>query len=217
MFLDTAHVQDIKEAIKTPVFQGVTTNPTILLKEGKKREAQIEEIFAAGVKILYVQLLGSTEEELYEDYKKLSALKVPGEIRFKISMDFAGLCAVKRIKEENKEANILGTAIYSADQAILASIAGCDSVAPYVNRMQNNGIDPFDAIRRMRNFIEERNLSTIIVAASFKNTQQILDALDHGAHTATIPYDLFQAMIGKDLATQAIAVFNDHGKMLEGK
>lgn len=215
MFLDTAHVNDIKEALKTPVFKGVTTNPTILLKEGKKREEQIREILSAGVKILYVQLLGSTEEELYEDYQKLSALGTDAEIRYKISMDFAGLCAVKRIKTENKDANILGTAIYSADQAILGALAGCDSVAPYVNRMQNNGIDPFDAIRRMRNFFEERQLSTEIVAASFKNTQQILDALDAGAHTATIPYDLFQAMIGKDLATQAIAVFNQHGSDLE--
>ena len=215
MFLDTANINEINQCMKTGVFKGVTTNPTILLKEEKSRREQIEAILKTDVKILYVQLIGSTVDELLEDYEELMKIKTDKVIGFKISMDFAGLEAVSKIKAKNSEALILGTAIYSADQGILAALAGCDWVAPYVNRMLNNHIDPFDAIAKMRLFYDDRDLDCKILAASFKNTTQILDALESGSHSVTVPPELFHQMIGKELAENAIRVFNQHGKDLE--
>ncbi|MFH5835477.1 transaldolase family protein [Proteiniclasticum sp. C24MP] len=215
MYLDTANLAEISEAFKTGVFQGVTTNPTILLKEKTDRMKQIRDILALGISRLYVQVLGDSAEALIEDYRRVRSLNEEGRIAYKVSMDVHGLEAVKRIKEEDPDAEILGTAIYSADQAILGALAGCDSVAPYVNRMENNGVNPFEAIQKMRMFFDDRGLACTIVAASFKNTNQIVGALTAGAHTATIPYDLFLQMINKDVAVNAIKVFNQHGEELE--
>lgn len=214
MYLDTANLTEITEALKTGVFQGVTTNPTILLKEKTERMKQIRGILDLGVSKLYVQVLGDSADALIEDYRRVKAMNGENTIAYKVSMDVHGLEAVKRIKEEDPDAEILGTAIYSADQAILGALAGCDSVAPYVNRMENNGVNPFEAIEKMRMFFDDRGLSCTIVAASFKNTNQIVGALTSGAHTATIPYDLFLQMINKDVAGKAIQVFNQHGEEL---
>lgn len=215
MFLDTANISEINQCMKTGVFQGVTTNPTILLKEEKNRIEQIKDILQTDVKNLFVQLIGSTVDELMEDYEELTKIETKKNIGFKISMDFAGLEAVSKIKAKNSDALILGTAIYSADQGILAGLAGCDWVAPYVNRMLNNHIDPFDAIAKMRLFYDDRDLDCKILAASFKNTTQILNALESGSHSVTVPPELFHQMIGKELAENAIRVFNQHGKDLE--
>ena len=215
MFLDTANISEINQCMKTGVFQGVTTNPTILLKEEKNRIEQIKDILQTDVNTLFVQLIGSTVDELMEDYEELTKIETKKNIGFKISMDFAGLEAVSKIKAKNGEALILGTAIYSADQGILAALAGCDWVAPYVNRMLNNHIDPFDAIAKMRLFYDDRDLDCKILAASFKNTTQILNALESGSHSVTVPPELFHQMIGKELAENAIRVFNQHGKDLE--
>ena len=214
MYLDTANLTEIREAYKTGVFQGVTTNPTILLKEKTERMKQIGGILDLGIEKLYVQVLGDSADALVEDYRRVKALNAKSTIAYKVSMDVHGLEAVKRIKEEDPDAEILGTAIYSADQAILGALAGCDSVAPYVNRMEKSGVNPFEAIEKMRMFFDDRGLSCTIVAASFKNTNQIVGALTSGAHTATIPYDLFLQMINKDVAGKAIEVFNQHGEEL---
>lgn len=214
MYLDTANLYEIREAFKTGVFQGVTTNPTILLKEKTDRMEKIREILDLGIQKLFVQVIGDSADKLIEDYRRVKSINIENRIAYKVSMDIHGLEAVKRIREEDSDAEILGTAIYSADQAILAALAGCDSVAPYVNRMENNGVNPFEAIEKMRMFFDDRGLSCEILAASFKNTNQIVSALTAGAHTCTIPYDLFLQMINKDVALQAIKVFNGHGDEL---
>lgn len=126
-----------------------------------------------------------------------------------------GLAVISKIKKEYPEVKVLATAIYSADQGILATIAGADLLAPYVNRMENNNVDPMDAISKMRVFIDDRNASTEILAASFKNTSQVVNALTSGSHTATIPYELLVQMTDKDVVTQAVEVFYQDGINLE--
>ena len=215
MFLDTANINDINKYIKTGILKGVTTNPTILLKENINRVQQIENILGTNTDLLFVQLIGATIEELYDDYEKLKNIKGSKKIAYKVPINLIGLEVVNKIKSDNSKTIVLGTAIYSADQGILAALAGCDYVAPYVNRMSNNNINPFEAISKMRSFYEDRDLDCKILAASFKNTNQILDALEAGAHTCTIPADLFERMANKDLALNAIEVFNNDGQKLD--
>ncbi|APC38840.1 transaldolase family protein [Clostridium estertheticum] len=215
MFLDTANINDINECMKTGVLKGITTNPTILLKENVNRFKQIENILGTNTELLFVQLIGDTIEELYDDYEKLNNIKGCKKIAYKVPINLIGLEVVNKIKSNNPKTIVLGTAIYSADQGILAALAGCDYVAPYVNRMSNNNINPFDAISKMRLFYDDRELECKILAASFKNTNQILDALEAGAHTCTIPTDLFKQMVNKELALNAIKVFNHDGQKLD--
>ncbi|MEG0329075.1 MAG: transaldolase family protein [Longicatena sp.] len=217
MYIDTANIKELKEALKTGVIKGVTTNPTILKKENKPRFQQINEIMDLKPSILFVQILGSTTDELIADFHKVMdfAKEKKYNIGIKVPMNFIGLETVKTIKNTNPEIKVLGTAIYSADQVILSAIAGCDYVAPYINRMQNNGIDPFEQVSIMRTYIDNHNLSCEILAASFKNTSQISEALTSGAHTCTIPFDLLKAMMDKELALNAIQVFNTDGYSIE--
>lgn len=216
MFLDTANLKEINKNFSLGIFKGVTTNPTLLLKEKKERFELIDAILSTGIESLFVQVVGETVEELQEDYKKIRAIHTEKEIIIKVPINVVGLEFIKEIKKNYPEQQILGTAIYSTDQGILASIAGCDYLAPYVNRMSNNDLDPYVAISQMKQFIDKRGLSTKIMAASFKNTKQVIDALMAGAHTATIPTDIADQMINKELAMNAIDVFNRHGKELEG-
>lgn len=215
MFLDTANIEQIKKCIKTGVIQGVTTNPTILLKEKTERFEQIKKILDTDIKLLFVQIVGKTADELYSDYEKVSGIKTDKIIAYKVPIDFAGLETIKKIKKNNPDTLVLGTAVYSADQGILGGLAGCDYVAPYVNRMSNNNIDPFEVISTMRTFYEDRNIDCKILAASFKNINQILNSFKAGAYTCTVPADLFMQMVNKELAGSAIKVFNEHAEKLD--
>ncbi len=217
MYIDTGDLNQIKESLKTGVIKGVTTNPTILKKQAKPRFEQIDDIMALKPGILFVQLIGASTEDLLADFDKLMkfADAKSYNLGVKVPMIFCGLEVIKEIKQKRPLVKILATAIYSADQAILATIAGADMLAPYVNRMQNNSVDPYDEIMKMRQFIDDRNYETEILAASFKSTSQITNALSHGSHTCTIPYDLLVQMVNKDVAVLATNVFNEDAKLID--
>lgn len=217
MYLDTANLKEIKKALKGGIIKGVTTNPTILLKEEKPREEQIKAIDELCNSLVFAQVVGRDYDEFMEDFLKLYELRkeLKGDLGVKVPVTMDGLRAISEIKEKYPDVKVLATAIYSADQGILASMAGVDYLAPYVNRMENNNADAMEAIEKMRIFIDDRGLGTQILAASFKNTNQIVNALISGAHTATISYELLAQMADKDVALKAIDVFYQDGLNLE--
>lgn len=214
MFLDTASIDEINEKLPLGIFKGVTTNPTLLLKENKERFSHINTLLASDIELLFVQVVGETIEELKKDYITIRNIETYKKIIIKVPMNTTGLEFVKITKQSYPEQLILGTAIYSSDQGILSAIAGCDYLAPYVNRMSNNNLDPYRSITQMRKFIDDRQLTTKIMAASFKNANQVVDSLTAGAHTATIPAEIIDQMMNKELALNAIKVFNGHGQEL---
>ncbi|WP_282155483.1 transaldolase family protein [Cytobacillus gottheilii] len=215
MFLDTANTIQIESALESGVFQGVTTNPTLLLNEKTQRDQKVQEIFSKDVPFLFVQAIGSTFEEIYQDALRIYSLAPEGKsVGVKVALNQVGLRVVSEIKKNSSDHIILGTAVYSADQAILGTIAKCDYLAPYVNRMLTHGVNPFEVIDIIRNFIDSRGYNTKIMGASFKNSYQVVQALTAGAHTATIPYDIYIQMINKEVALAAIDVFNQHGREL---
>ncbi|MCI3028787.1 transaldolase [Desemzia sp. C1] len=210
MFLDTVNINEINKQMKLGILKGVTSNPTLLFKEKRERFTQIKEMLSTQAPLVFVQVVGETVEEATKDYQKIMSISTDKKIGIKVSLNSIGLMFIKEVKQENPEQILLGTAVYSADQGILGALAGCDYVAPYVNRMSNNNIDPFQSIHQIRMFIDDRNLETKIMGASFKNTNQVLKALMAGAHTATIPTDILEQMINKELAVDAIKTFNHH-------
>ncbi|WP_244444923.1 transaldolase family protein [Oceanobacillus jeddahense] len=215
LYLDTANLEQIKKASQVGIIQGVTTNPTILLKENVQRETIVKEILKLTDGTVFVQTEGETVQELITDAEEiLSAFKDP-RIALKIPAHLEGIEAMKQIKTQKAEAVILATAIYSTEQNVLAALAGADFVAPYINRMQNNRIDAYKVIKETRKIYDDQQLKTKILAASFKNTGQIIETLCAGSHTVTIPFDLFQNMADKDLAIGAIKQFNGDASTLK--
>lgn len=217
MFLDTANVEEINEGLQLGFIKGVTTNPTLLLEEGEARSEQIEKILQTDTSLFFVQLIGDTVEELMLDYQKIKEIETKKDVGVKVPLNFNGLTTIRKIKEEDPKQIVLGTGIYSADQGIMGSLAGCDYIAPYFNRMENNNLDANESIYQMRKFIDDRGLSTKIMGASFKNTNQVIHALMAGAHTVTIPGDILKGLANKQLAISGIEVFNQHGRELEEK
>lgn len=217
MFLDTVNIEEINKYINLGIFKGITSNPTLLLKEGNERLYQLTKILETDTEKLFVQVNGETVEELWKDYEKVKTIRYHENIGVKVALDFQGILFIQELKNKEPERIILGTAIYSTEQGIMGALVGCHYLAPYINRMFNNNINPFEIVSQIRFFIDENKLDTKIMGASFKNTNQVVETLMKGAHTVTIPPAIVKDMIEKKLATDAIKVFNEDGKKLEEK
>ena len=215
MFIDTASSHEIRASLELGIIKGVTTNPTILLKEKVARKKKISELLALDAGLLFVQTIGDTTAELLTDARLIKEQDPDNRIGIKVPITLAGVGAIKQIKEHQPRTIILGTAIYSSDQGILAGKAGCDYVAPYVNRMLNHNIDPFRVISDIKGYFTAHNIECLIMGASFKNTSQVIKSLTAGADTVTVSYETLTQMLNKELALQGVAVFNQHGHDLE--
>ena len=211
MYLDSADPAAIARYLPLGILKGITTNPTLLKKQGSAREAQLAAILATRPPLLFVQVLGATTTEMLDDYYRILAAFPDAPLGIKIPVNHAGLETIAAMRAHRLDLPLLGTAIYSAEQAILAGIAGCDFVAPYINRMENHAIDPCAVIATTRRYYDNHAIPCQIMAASFKNSAQILRALDAGAHTCTIPPDLLHAMLEQPLVAAAIQAFNADG------
>src|SRR5690625_282890 len=171
LYLDTANLDQIKRAEEIGIIQGVTTNPTSLLKESQQREAIIKAILAVTNGTVFVQTVGTTDKDILSDARHILAAFQDERIALKIPAHLEGIKAMKRMKSEQSDVAILATAIYSTEQNVLAAIAGADYVAPYINRMQNNRIDAYEVIAETRKIYDDQQLATKILAASFKNKE----------------------------------------------
>ncbi|AQP75981.1 transaldolase family protein [Listeria monocytogenes] len=210
MFLDTGNLEEIKKALQFPFFEGVTTNPTILLKENRPRKMHIGSIQA---KVVFVQAAGLTEEEIWEDVLRIQAIE-PAEgtvIGLKIPAHEAGIKVIAKVRANFPNEIILATAIFSSEQGYIAALSGADYLAPYYNRMEVSGLDAAKTIEELRYVLDLQGLEDVkIMGASFKNSRQIMQALASGADTVTIGYDLFLQMMNKPLALESIEKFNEH-------
>ncbi|EAE6153871.1 transaldolase family protein [Listeria monocytogenes] len=210
MFLDTGNLEEIKKTLQFPFFEGVTTNPTILLKENRPRKTHIGSIQA---KVVFVQAAGLTEEEIWEDVLRIQAIE-PAEgtvIGLKIPAHEAGIKVIANVRANFPNEIILATAIFSSEQGYIAALSGADYLAPYYNRMEVSGLDAAKTIEELRYVLDLQGLEDVkIMGASFKNSRQIMQALASGANTVTIGYDLFLQMMNKPLALESIEKFNEH-------
>ncbi|HHP9999315.1 TPA: transaldolase family protein [Listeria monocytogenes] len=210
MFLDTGNLEEIKKALQFPFFEGVTTNPTILLKENRPRKTHIGSIQA---KVVFVQAAGLTEEEIWEDVLRIQAIE-PAEgtvIGLKIPAHEAGIKVIAKVRANFPNEIILATAIFSSEQGYIAALSGADYLAPYYNRMEVSGLDAAKTIEELRYVLDLQGLEDVkIMGASFKNSRQIMQALASGADTVTIGYDLFLQMMNKPLALESIEKLNEH-------
>jgi len=214
LYLDSANIDDLKRAKELGIVEGTTTNPTILKKENVAQEDIIHDVLSLTTGHVYVQTEGTSTEEILSDAQRLLNLFPDERIALKIPAHLAGIAAIKRMKEKRADVNILATAIYSSDQGLLAALAGSDMIAPYINRMANNNIDPYKVIAETATLYEEKQLKTRILGASFKNTDQVIRTLVSGAHAVTVPFEIIEQMANKGLALAAIDVFNEDARLL---
>ena len=205
LILDTANIEDIKDLHTHLCLDGVTTNPSIISKEGKDFEniiKEIDEIVGKDTPI-HAQVISTKFEDMMEE--ALYIRKLREKMYVKIPVTKEGLRAIKELKKQNIK--ITATAIFTAHQGFLAAKAGADYVAPYVNRIDNISGDGVNVVKDLVNIINSYNLNTKVVAASFKNAQQVLDLMKVGVHSATIPADICRTMMAHPLTDWSVDKF----------
>jgi fructose-6-phosphate aldolase 1 len=216
LYLDTANAQEVARLnAAMPVF-GVTTNPSILAKEGKGLSTilpEIKEVLGEQARF-HVQVVSTTTEAMVAEAVQLSQL--PYDIVVKIPTTVIGLAAIKQLKA--KKISILATAIYSAQQGFMAALCGADYLAPYVNRIDVLGANSVNIVSDLQLLINQHNLNCKLLPASFKNTRQVMDILRLGVNSITLPSDIAEQMMIHPSVQPAVDVFSqDWQDAFEGK
>lgn len=215
--LDTANIEEIKHLNDCLPLSGVTTNPSIIKKEGKidffHHMKEIRKIIGFN-KTLHVQVVATDYEGMVKDAEAILE-NIDEEIYIKIPVTKEGLKAIRELKSRN--VNVTATAIYTKAQAYLAIASGADYIAPYYNRMEKLDIDPKDNIRSMANLIKQYDSQTRILAASFKNIGQVNTAFEIGAQAATISADILEESLSIPSVIKAVNDFKADWENIYGE
>ncbi len=215
LLLDTANTGKIEKALEFYPITGVTTNPSILRKEGEvpfwNLMEDIKEMIGPG-RSLHVQTISSDSEGIIRE-AGLIAERLGMETYIKIPVDREGLKAIKDLASEGFR--ITATAIYTELQGVLAAMAGASYLAVYYNRMENTSIDADDVIKGLRRCTNE--CSAKILGASYRNVAQILSSFHSGAHAVTVSPDILDKAMYSPLVSGAIESFRDDWYSIHGE
>ena len=202
-FIDTANVEEIKDIATWGILDGVTTNPSLIAKEGRVFEEVIKEITEIVDGPISAEVIGLTADEMIKEADEL--VKIHENIVIKIPMTEEGLKAVKVLSERSIKTNV--TLVFSANQALLAAKAGASYVSPFLGRLDDIGHDGMDLIREIVDIFDIFGIDTEVIAASVRNTLHVTNAALAGSHIATIPYGVFKQMLKHPLTDSGIERF----------
>lgn len=203
LFIDTANVEDIRKANDMGVICGVTTNPSLIAKEGKVFENVIKEIVSIVDGPISAEVIGLEADQMVKEAKEL--VKIHKNIVIKIPMTEEGLKAVKVLAANNIKTNV--TLIFSAAQALLAARAGATYVSPFVGRLDDIGDEGMRLIGEIAEIFAIHDIPTEIIAASVRTQIHVIQAARRGAHIATIPYKVIAEMVKHPLTSAGIEKF----------
>lgn len=214
-FIDTANVDEIKKANDMGVICGVTTNPSLIAKEGRDFNEVIKEIASIVDGPISGEVKATTidAEGMIAEGREIA--KIHPNMVVKIPMTAEGLKAVKVLAQDGIKTNV--TLIFSANQALLAAEAGATYVSPFVGRLDDINMPGVDLIRTISDIFDIYGYETQIIAASVRNTIHVTDCALAGAHIATVPYKVIEKMISHPLTEQGIAKFQADYKAVFGE
>lgn len=216
-YIDTANVADIREAYEMGIIAGVTTNPSLIAKEGRDYQETLKEIasFMEGPISGEVSADSETAEEMIKEGREIAALSK--NMVVKIPMTAEGLKAVKVLSKEGIKTNV--TLIFSATQALLAARAGAGYVSPFLGRLDDISSDGLLLIQDIMDiFSQYPELETEVICASVRHPIHVLECAKTGADIATVPFKVLQQMIAHPLTDQGIEKFKaDYHKVFPRK
>lgn len=216
-YIDTANVAEIREAYEMGIIAGVTTNPSLIAKEGRDYQETLKEIasFMEGPISGEVSADSETAEDMIKEGREIAALSK--NMVVKIPMTAEGLKAVKVLSKEGIKTNV--TLIFSATQALLAARAGAGYVSPFLGRLDDISSDGILLIQDIMDiFSQYPELETEIICASVRHPIHVLECAKTGADIATVPFKVLQQMIAHPLTDQGIEKFKaDYHKVFPRK
>lgn len=206
LYLDTADVTAVKRLSRILPLQGVTTNPSIVAKEGKPLWEVLPALRDAlgGNGKLFAQVMASDAEQMVAEALLLTQ-RVSGLV-VKIPVTSEGLAAIKKLKVMNIPT--LGTAVYGAGQGLLSALAGAEYVAPYVNRLDAQGGDGIAMVKELQTLLNLHAPQSKVLAASFRTPRQAMDCLLSGCQSITLPVDVAEQLLDTPAVQAAVEKFD---------
>jgi transaldolase len=203
IFIDTANVDEIRKAAKLGVLDGVTTNPSLIAKEGRDLKEVIEEICGIVDGPISAEVISLKAEEMIKEGRELA--KLHKNIVVKIPMCADGLEAVSVLSKEGIRTNV--TLIFSAQQGLLAAKAGASFVSPFLGRLDDIGNGGMPIVEDLAQIFDYYGFETEIISASIRTPMHVLECAKAGSHIATIPYKVIMQMIKHPLTDAGIEKF----------
>ncbi len=203
LFIDTANIDEIKEVNDWGVICGVTTNPSLIAKEGRDFKEVVGEIANLVDGPISAEVVSLDVDGMLEEARDLA--KIHENIIIKVPMNREGLKAVKVLAGEGIKTNV--TLIFSANQALLAARAGASYVSPFVGRLDDIGHRGMDLVEDIASIFHIHDIDSEIISASIRSPMHVLESANAGAHIGTIPYKVFQEMLEHPLTDIGIEKF----------
>jgi|TARA_B100001094_G_scaffold253998_1_gene252635 transaldolase len=203
IFLDTADTELISKYFSTGLVDGVTTNPSLIMKSGRNPEEVYQEIKDIGVPDISMEVMGSDLEmydegiRLYEKFGNVATIKVP--------CTREGLIVCKRLSEQGIKVNV--TLIFCASQAVLAAKAGATYVSPFVGRLDDQSVAGLEVVRSISELFRIHGYRTKVLAASIRNVQRAIRSWYNGAEIATMPPSVLEQMYDHILTDKGMEIF----------
>ena len=206
IFLDTAEVDQIVEGYKTGLVDGVTTNPTLILKSGRQQIDVIEEIYQACplLESISAEVVADTADEMVEQAQPY--IDFSNNVTIKVPCTREGLKACYELSNDGILTNV--TLVFSTSQAILAAKAGATYVSPFVGRVDDNSFGGLCLVKDIANTYSRHNVETQILAASIRNVRDVGRAFEYGANVCTLPVKVFDKMYDHVLTREGLDLFN---------
>ncbi len=202
-FVDTANVDEIRELVPTALVDGVTTNPSLVMKSGRDFREVVAEICGLVDGPVSAEVTALEAEQMIVEGKSLAA--IAGNVTVKLPLTIDGLIACKALTSEGIKTNV--TLCFSANQALLAAKAGATFISPFIGRLDDIGLDGMDLIREIRLIYDNYDFRTEILAASIRTVNHVKDAALAGADVATVPPGIIKSLVKHPLTDKGLEAF----------
>lgn len=212
LFIDTANIDEIREASELGVISGVTTNPSLIAREGRNFRQVVQEICAIVDGPVSAEAISLKAAEMVPEAEDLAAIHK--NVVVKIPMTAEGLKAVKVLKSKGIRTNV--TLVFSANQALLAARAGATYVSPFVGRLDDVGQDGLALVSEIAQIYAQHGIDTEIIAASIRHPLHVTEAAKLGADIATVPYKVLMQMTRHPLTDVGIERFLQDWETVKG-
>ena len=212
-FIDTANLEQIKEMQALGIIDGVTTNPTLLAKEGAEPIEQLRKICEVVDGPVSGEVIGLTTEEMINEARELS--KIAPNIVVKIPFTKDGIKAVKILEPEGIKTNV--TLVFSQNQVLIAAKAGASYISPFIGRLMDNGQNELDMLWESMEILNAYDFKSELIVASIRNTRHVIESAKIGSHIATIPFSVLEKMFKHPNTDQGLEAFLKDWVKLQGE
>ena len=204
IYLDTANIKEIEEGARLGLIDGVTTNPSLVAKEGRSFKEMLLEICHLVDGPISAEVVGTESAAMVKEGRELA--KIHNNIVVKVPLIMEGLRATKMLAAEGIRVNV--TLCFSPTQALLAAKAGAWCVSPFIGRLDDVSSDGMELIRQILSIYENYQFNTQVLVASVRTPQQVVESALAGGHICTMPYSIFQQLVKHPLTDLGLKKFS---------